>query len=148
MLRLAFALALAFLAAPLSMARAEAGAPPVGSGHDLAPPERPANGVNNMITHVVFFWLKNPASTADRDRLVEGIRTLEAIEEVRSLKVGVPAATEARDVVDHSFAVSEILTFDNAADQRAYQEHPVHQAFVAEYGALWDRVRVYDIAGR
>ena len=143
MLRLS--LALAFLAAPLAMASAEAGAPSGRPAHDLAVGERPANGVNKMITHVVFFWLKNPESPADRDRLMEGIRSLGAIEEVRSLKVGVPAATEARDVVDHSFAVSEILTFDNAADQRAYQEHPIHQRFVAEYGHLWDRVTVYDI---
>lgn len=71
-----------------------------------------------MITHVVFFWLKNPQSAADRNRLIEGIRTLEGIETVRSLDVGIPAATEAREVVDHSFAVSEILTFDNEADQR------------------------------
>lgn len=143
MLRLA--LALVFLAAPLAMANAEVGAPSGRPAHDLAVRARPANGVNKMITHVVFFWLKNPESQADRDRLMEGIRSLGAIEEVRSLKVGVPAATEARDVVDHSFAVSEILTFDNAADQRAYQEHPIHQRFVAEYGHLWDRVTVYDI---
>ncbi len=101
-----------------------------------------------MITHVVFFWLKNPQSTADRDRLIEGIRTLEGIETVRSLKVGIPAATEAREVVDHSFAVSEIITFDNEADQRIYQDHPIHKRFVAEYGALWDRVTVYDVANR
>lgn len=99
-----------------------------------------------MITHVVFFWLKDPNSAQDRTRLAEGIRGLAAIEVVRSLHVGVPAATEARAVVDHSFGVSEILTFDHAADQLVYQEHPIHRRFVEEYGHLWERVTVYDIA--
>ena len=99
-----------------------------------------------MMTHAVFFWLKNPTSVEDRERLIAGIRSLKAIEVVRSLFVGVPADTEARDVVDHSFAVSEILTFDNADDQRTYQDHPIHFRFVEDYGHLWERVTVYDIA--
>lgn len=135
---------LAFLALPLGLAgpapaRAQASTP--ASSTTAARAQAP-------ITHVVFFWLKNPSSSADRDRLLEGVRSLAAIETVRSLKVGVPAATEAREVVDQSFAVSEILTFDSTADQKAYQDHPIHRRFVAEYGPLWDRVVVYDVAGR
>lgn len=98
-----------------------------------------------MITHLVLFWLNNPQSNEDRAKLIEGLRSLEAIEVVRSLHVGVPAATEARDAVDHSFAVSEILTFGNTADQLAYQQHPIHQAFVANHSHLWGRHVVYDI---
>jgi hypothetical protein len=99
-----------------------------------------------MITHAVFFWLKNQGSIEDRDKLIEGVRGLAAIEAVRSLKVGVPAATEARDVVDSSYGVSEIITFDAEADEAIYQDHPLHQRFIAEYGHLWSRVTVYDIA--
>ncbi|MDE2404441.1 MAG: Dabb family protein [Sphingomonadales bacterium] len=99
-----------------------------------------------MITHAVFFWLKRPDSAEDRDRLIEGIRGLAAIEVVRSLQVGIPADTGARDVVDSSFGVSEIITFDTVADEAIYQTHPLHEAFIAEYGHLWSRVTVYDIA--
>lgn len=98
-----------------------------------------------MITHTVFFWLKNPDSREDRDRLIEGVRGLVAIEVVRSLTVGVPAGTGDRDVVDGSFGVSEILTFDNAADEAIYQDHPIHQRFIADHEHLWSRVAVYDI---
>lgn len=96
------------------------------------------------LRHQVFFWLKNPDSAEDRDRLIAGLETLRAIDEVRELRIGVPADTEARDVVDHSFAVSEMMLFDNKEAQLAYQVHPVHRAFVAACEHLWDRVVVYD----
>ena len=38
------------------------------------------------------------------------------------------------------------MRFDSLADQAAYQTHPVHQAFIARCGHLWERVLVYDIA--
>lgn len=96
------------------------------------------------IRHAVFFWLRNPQSREDRDRLVAGLERLRQIELIRSLDIGVPAPTEQRDVVDASFDVSELMTFDSLADQAAYQDHPVHKAFVSECEALWREVRVYD----
>lgn len=99
-----------------------------------------------MITHVVLFWLKNPGSVADRNTLIAGIRGLAAIEVVRSLHVGIPAETERRDGVDHSFDVSETLTFATLSDEALYQRHPLHKRFVEAYGDLWDRVAIYDIA--
>jgi len=99
-----------------------------------------------MITHAVFFWLRNPDSREDRDALIEGVRGLAAIDGVRSLTVGVPAGTGDRDVVDSSYGVSEILTFDSEADEAIYQDHPLHQRFIADHEHLWSRVTVYDIA--
>ena len=104
----------------------------------------PQAASGRYLRHTVFFWLKNPGSVADRDALVAGLQTLRAIEQVRALHIGVPADTEARDVVDHSFAVSEMMLFDSKEAQRAYQEHPVHQAFVTACQHLWERVVVYD----
>jgi hypothetical protein len=97
------------------------------------------------ILHQVFFWLKRKGSAEDRDQLVAGLRTLAKIPAVRSLQVGVPASTEQREVVDSSFDVSELMVFDNVADQKIYQDHPVHQAFVAKYSHLWNKVVVYDV---
>lgn len=102
----------------------------------------PADG---KIVHHVFFWLKRPDSSADRDQLIAGLRTLAGVEVVRSLQIGVPASTEQRDVVDSSFQVSELIVFDNVVDQKTYQDHPVHQAFVAKCGHLWSKVIVYDM---
>ena len=96
------------------------------------------------VVHHVFFWLKDAGSTADRDRLIAGLRTLAAIPVIRALHIGVPADTEARDVVDGSWQVSELMFFDTVADQKAYQDHPIHRKFVADCEPLWRKVVVYD----
>ncbi|MCJ8211498.1 Dabb family protein [Mucilaginibacter sp. RS28] len=97
------------------------------------------------IVHHVFFWLKNSSSTADRDKLVEGVKTLSKIETIRELQVGIVAATEKRDVVDQSWAVSELMFFDSLEAQKTYQDHPVHLEFIKNYSHLWEKVVVYDI---
>ncbi|MEZ0242623.1 MAG: Dabb family protein [Sphingomonas sp.] len=98
-----------------------------------------------MIVHHVFFWLNNPDSEADRDQLIAGLRALEAVPVIRSLQIGVPASTEERDVVDASFHVSELMMFDSVEDQKIYQDHKVHQAFVEGHAHLWRKVVVYDM---
>lgn len=97
------------------------------------------------LVHHVFFWLKRPGNLADRDQLIAGLHTLKAIPVIRDLQVGVPASTEKRDVVDNSFDVSELMVFDNAVDQKVYQDHPIHQAFVKNCEPLWQKVLVYDM---
>jgi hypothetical protein len=97
-----------------------------------------------MLTHHVFFWLKNPDSKEDLNKLIEGLRTLEKIETVKDIHIGVPASTEKRDVVDNSYQASELLFFDDVAGQDAYQVHPIHQKFVENYSHLWEKVIVYD----
>ncbi|MDR3711681.1 MAG: Dabb family protein [Puia sp.] len=96
------------------------------------------------LAHHVFFWLKNPGSIEDRDKLVEGVKTLAKIETIREIHVGVLAATEKRDVVDASWQVSELMFFSDVEGQRTYQDHPVHLDFIKNYGHLWQKVIVYD----
>jgi hypothetical protein len=108
-----------------------------------------SSGASNVSTHPklvhhVFFWLKNPESKDDLAKLLAGLRTLTKIETVRSAHFGVPASTEKRDVVDNSFSASEILYFDDTAGQKVYQDHPIHQKFVADCSHLWAKVIVYD----
>lgn len=100
---------------------------------------------SSQVIHHVFFWLKNPGSEADKKQLIEGLNTLRAIKEIKQLLIGTPASTVKRDVVDNSFDVSELMYFDNAAAQDAYQVHPIHKAFVEKYSHLWERVVVYDM---
>jgi hypothetical protein len=103
--------------------------------------------VNNpmpKLLHHVFFWLKNPESKKDLAKLIAGVKSLAAIETVRSIHVGVPASTEQREVIDNSYHVSELLGFDDVAGQDAYQVHPLHQKFIDEHQYLWSKVVVYD----
>ena len=90
------------------------------------------------------FFTKTEVGRQLWDKLVAGLKALAAIPQVRELHVGVPAGTEQRDVVDASFDVSELMLFDTLADQKAYQDHPAHQAFVAACAPLWRKVVVYD----
>ncbi|HEY8510840.1 MAG TPA: Dabb family protein [Cyclobacteriaceae bacterium] len=117
----------------------------VGAGVVAAAQSEPTIKKNKkMLAHHVFFWLKNPNSKEDRDKLIAGLKTLEKIETVKSLRIGVPASTEKRDVVDNSFSVSELMFFDDVEGQNAYQVHPIHKKFVEDCSHLWERVVVYD----
>lgn len=94
--------------------------------------------------HHVFFWLKNPASEEDKQKLIEGLHGLKQTDTPRSIHIGVPASTPAREVVDHSYHVSLLVTFDNLEDHDRYQDHPAHLEFVEKCSHLWERVQVYD----
>jgi Stress responsive A/B Barrel Domain len=104
----------------------------------------PIQNEKPMLVHHVFFWLNKPKSIEDRDKLIEGVKTLSGIESVRKLHVGYPAATEKRSVVDDSYGVTELMFFDDIAGQNIYQDHPIHKEFIKNYGHLWKKVVVYD----
>ncbi len=97
-----------------------------------------------VLVHHVFFWLKNPDSAADKAKLIEGLNTLRKIESLRLAKIGTPAATEKRDVIDNSYSISWLNFFDDVKGHDAYQVHPTHEAFVKNYSYLWSKVVVYD----
>ena len=48
-----------------------------------------ATPVNNYpkLVHHVFFWLKNPNSKEDLNKLIEGLQTLRKIESVKKLHI-------------------------------------------------------------
>jgi hypothetical protein len=96
------------------------------------------------LAHHVFFWLKNPDSKEDLNKLLEGLRTLSKIETVQNIHIGVPAATEVRPVIDASYSASELMFFDDLAGQQVYQAHPIHKKFIADCPHLWEKVVVYD----
>ncbi len=98
---------------------------------------------SNAFVHHVFFWLKNPGSTEDRDRLIMGLQKLSAAGTIRQFHIGQPAGTN-RDVIETTYTVSWLLLFDNAADQDAYQTDPIHLQFVKDCSPLWEKVVVYD----
>ncbi|MCI4591677.1 Dabb family protein [Sphingobium sp. BYY-5] len=116
-----------------------------GTGAALSSAKAATPATEAKLVHHVFFWLKNPGSKVDRDQLIAGLATLKDIPVIRSLQIGVPASTEKRDVIDASYDVTELMYFDNLADQKAYQDHPIHLAFVKSCEHLWQKVLVYDM---
>jgi hypothetical protein len=99
--------------------------------------------MKKVFVHHVYFWLKNPGSAADRDKLVEGLKKLSAVKTIKNFHIGKPAST-SRDVIDGSYAISWLTLFDNDADQESYQKDPIHLKFVEECSPLWQKVIVYD----
>ena len=96
-----------------------------------------------MFVHHVYFWLKNPDSSDDKKKLIEGLRKLSKVKTIREFHIGQPAPTN-RDVIDRSYSVSWMVLFENPADQDSYQVDPIHLKFVEECSALWSKVVVYD----
>ena len=121
-----------------------AGAVALGAATAASAATTTAQTNRKQLAHHVFFWLKNPGSREDLNKLLEGLRTLEKIESVRKIHIGVPASTEKREVVDSSYSVSELIFFDDVAGQDAYQVHPIHKKFVEQCAHLWQKVIVYD----
>ncbi len=97
----------------------------------------------NLFVHHVYFWLKNPDSKEDRDKLVDGLRKLSKASTIKDFHIGQPASTN-REVIDRSYSVSWLLFFDNQKDQDIYQTDPIHLKFVEECSGLWKKVVVYD----
>jgi hypothetical protein len=100
--------------------------------------------IKKQLAHHVFFWLKNRDSKEDLDKLIAGLKTLERIESVRKIHIGIPASTEQRAVVDSTYSASELIFFDDIAGQDIYQVHPIHKKFVEQCAHLWEKVIVYD----
>jgi hypothetical protein len=97
-----------------------------------------------MLTHQVYFWLKEPDNSEAREELFKGLQSLLTIESIKSGHVGVPAPTPRREVVDHSYTFAYYTTFESLADHEVYQSHPVHLKFVKDCESLWEKVQVFD----
>jgi hypothetical protein len=96
------------------------------------------------VVHNVFFWLKNPDSTEDRDQMVAGLAALKDIEGMRDLHVGIPLDSPKADHIEAGYSVGAAMVFENVEALRAYSPHQTHAKFIAECGHLWDRVLIID----
>jgi hypothetical protein len=96
------------------------------------------------ILHSVYFWLHKELSKEEEKDFLNYFKVLAKIPGVRSINYGVPAPTEARDVVDHSYSYNLILTFETLEDITAYGIHPEHVKGAKQYSKYWTRVEVRD----
>jgi hypothetical protein len=97
-----------------------------------------------MMTHTVFFWLKDSLDAAGRAEFESSLRTLLGIPEAARATIGRPAATPKREVIDDSYDYALELDFVSVEAQNAYQAHPVHAKFVDSQKVKWSRVQVFD----
>ena len=100
--------------------------------------------MDNVLLHHVYFWLKNPENEKSRIQFEKAIHELVKVPTIKASHLGLPASTEERDVVDHSYTYSLLVVFDSQADQDIYQEHPIQLEFVDKNSHLWEKVVVYD----
>lgn len=100
-----------------------------------------------MLTHSVFFTLKDPSAAACQALVAECHRWLSGHPGVRCLTVGTLASQYERPVNDRAFHVALTLVFETAAAHDAYQVSERHQAFIAANRVNWDKVRVFDAEG-
>jgi hypothetical protein len=114
-----------------------------GSAATGAPSLSSFTDKEDFFIHPIYFWLKNPDSQDDKNKLIEGLRKLAKIKTIRTVHMGQPAPTN-RDVIDRSYSISRLLFFDNKADQDGYHIDPIHLKFVEECSSLWTKVIVYD----
>jgi len=74
------------------------------------------------LVHIVLFQLK---PDADKEKLIEEVRKLEAIEVVKDLEVGeFKELGDARALSQHLIAMQ--MSFDDEAAYQIYQKHPIH----------------------
>lgn len=109
----------------------------------LAPKSSRHMPEKNLFVHHVYFWLKNPGSREDYNKLLEGLLELSKVSTIHMCHMGKPAETN-REVIDRSYSVSWLTIFKNREEQEKYQVDPIHLKFVEQYSHLWSKVIVYD----
>lgn len=96
------------------------------------------------LEHVVVVWLKEAGNTTHRQTVLDASEVLRTIPGVRSLKSGTVIASE-RAIVDSSFDLALIVSFDDRADMDAYLVHPLHVQLVNDtLKPLVAKIRVFD----
>lgn len=97
-----------------------------------------------MLVHTVLFWLRKDL---DGDKYTDfriALETLRTIEHADSMLIGTPAETAKRPALDDSYDFALTVIFKDIAAHDAYQDDPIHQAFIDKNKALWKKVKIYD----
>lgn len=97
-----------------------------------------------VMAHTVFFWLKEGTSAEAIQAFEKGLEKLGTVPNIQFSYWGPPAVTEARDVVDQSYAYAINSFFATLEDQVVYQTHPIHLEFIENHKDIWASVKVYD----
>jgi len=96
-----------------------------------------------MLAHHVLFWLKADTTEDQKNDFKKGLESLEGIETVKTIHIGVPAPID-RPVVDTTYTFSLTILFENLAGHDVYQVHSLHLAFLDQFRAWFEKVVIYD----
>jgi hypothetical protein len=90
-------------------------------------------------------WLKDPASAAQRQALLDAAPKIRSLTEVADVTAGSRLPT-TNPLADNSWDVAFLITFDDEADLQTYEKDPVHLRLKREVLAPNVRqVKVFDI---
>jgi len=105
---------------------------------------QPADAEERMLSHDVFFTLKDSSAEA-KQRLVAGCKKYLAQHSGTVwFAAGVRVEELDRPVNDLGFDVALYVVFANKAAHDAYQTAPDHLKFIEEFKDNWKEVRVFD----
>lgn len=97
-----------------------------------------------QVHHIVLMWQKLPGNPTHRKQLIEAGQKFADIPGVKSVSAG-RAILSDRDIVDDSFDVALVLSFEDKAALQTYLDHPDHlQAVTDTLQPLVDKIVVYD----
>lgn len=103
----------------------------------------PATG---RVHHVVIVWLKDHGSSTARQQYIEATKTLSKLPMVLRYQIGTVLPSQ-KEVVDSSYDVAIVATFENAQALDEYEKHADHDKVIYErLKPLVDKVIVYDFA--
>ncbi len=100
--------------------------------------------MSEQIAHVVFFTLHESTAETRAALVASCDKHLSDHDGVLYYSAGQRGAHFNRPVNDQAFDVALHVVFRSQADHDQYQQHPRHQAFIAENKATWQAVRVFD----
>lgn len=97
------------------------------------------------VSHVVIAWLKKPGDAEARKKFIDTTKSFSTLPGVIDHRVGT-VLPSGRKVVDSSFDVATVITFENRKALLAYLKHPRHEHAVKNtLKPLVEKVIVYDI---
>ena len=98
------------------------------------------------VHHVVIVWLKEHGNAGARQRYIEIARAQAKLPMVVRYQVGA-ALPGGREVVDSSYDIAIVASFENQDALSAYLQHPEHKRVVEEgLKPLVDHFVVFDFA--
>ena len=98
------------------------------------------------IKHIVLCWLAAPGNSTYRDQVIRTSKELATIPGIIDMSVGTAVPSD-RKIIDDSFDVGIVMTFNNIEEMNAYINHEEHMKRVREVlGPSCQRILVYDFA--
>jgi hypothetical protein len=97
-----------------------------------------------MLVHNVFFTLRKGLDGIELTEFRIGLESLKFIKHAEAVYIGGPAPVAERPVLIKNYDFCLTVLLKNVAAHDAYQQDPLHRAFLQTHKDKWKRVRVFD----